>query len=276
MSGDRFDSLRLRPRPKYWSLLSYSARIAMSHRLGIALGILTNLVWLIIQYSLWKGVFATHERIGSFDWASMQTYVLLAFSVNVLLSSKSEERLYWDIRSGGVAITLARPLNFMGSQLAQSAGIAMLEGAVALSTCFILALTLVQVAPPASAAIALAFVVSVLLGFVVKFLLGYLIALLGFRLLNVTGLLWMRMAIVNIFSGALLPLDLFPPPLRALALFLPFRGIISTPLTIYLHTMGRDALLSSILHQIVWIFVLWFMTHRMWKASVGSLVLQGG
>ena len=94
----------------------------------------------------------------------------------------------------------------------------------------VVAVLAVGVAPPASPAAALLFLPSVALGFVIKFLVSFLAALLCFW---GVGLIWAQTAVVNLFSGALVPLAFFPNWLRAFAAWAPFQGIIATPLAIY-------------------------------------------
>ena len=61
-------------------------------------------------------------------------------------------------------------------------------------------------------------------------LISFLAALLCFWTVNGVGLIWAQTAVVNLLSGALVPLAFFPYWLRAFAAWAPFQGIIATPL----------------------------------------------
>ncbi|HEX8700711.1 MAG TPA: ABC-2 family transporter protein [Myxococcaceae bacterium] len=268
--------LPLRPRWKYLALALCAMQRLLAYRSAVFLGLLTSLMWVVIQYALWSALFTGREQVGAFDWPRMQTYLLLSFGVNALLSATTEQRMFSMIRMGNVVFELARPVDYLGSQLAQAAGSAIIEGAMGALVVTLLALTLFDAQGPVSPALGALFLASVALGFLIKFLISYLVALLCFRFLNVLGLLWMRAAISNILSGALVPLELLPEPLRTASWLLPFRGIIHTPISLYLGLHDAAAYPLALLHQLLWVVLLWGLARRLWAVCLRSFVIQGG
>ncbi len=235
--------MRLRPRPKYLALVLTSVQRAVAYRGTTLLNLLSSLIWVAVLYSLWRTVFAEGTRIEGFDWREMRTYILVSYAVNALLSFYSLARMTNAIRTGEVAAELVRPADYLGMQLAQAFGAALIEG---------------------------------VLGFLVKFLVGYLVALLCFWTKNAIGLIWAQTALVNLFSGALIPLAFFPDWLRVFALATPFQGIVYTPVTIYLGKVRGLEMLGALGVQALWAAALWLLARLLWAPSVRALDIQGG
>ncbi len=270
-------ALRMHPRFKYLSLALTSAQRVLAFRRTMILNLIANSIWVVVAYYLWKAVFTAQPQIASFNWDQMRTYVLLAYAVNALLdTSYSMYRVFFLIRNGDIANELIRPFDFMGAQLALSLGSAMVEGLFSSLIALAIGLTLLQALPPVSILAAGIFLLSVVLGFIIKFEINFLVALLCFWTKNALGLIWAQSAVVNIFSGAIIPLAFFPDGLRLVSSLLPFQGIINTPLAVYLGNIQGWGILSALALQAGWILSLWLLIRKLWGPSLRALDIQGG
>jgi len=269
-------TMRLAPRPKYLALALVAMQRSLAYRGTLLLSMVSNLVWVVVLYYLWRAVFASHRSVGGFDWDRMRTYVVLSYGVNVLLSFNSEARMMATIRTGEVASELARPVDYLRAQLAQALGSAVVEGLLGGALALLLGGVALHILAPASVAGALLFLPSVAPGFLVKFLISYLTGLLCFWTVNSLGLLWARAALTNVLSGALIPLQLFPDALRGLALASPFAAVVNAPVAIYLGTTTGAALIGTLALQGAWVAILWVLARALWIPSVRALTVQGG
>jgi ABC-2 type transport system permease protein len=269
-------ALRLQPRPPYLALFAAAIQRGLTYRATRLLSVLTSAIVVAIQYVAWKAVFAARAEVGAFSWHEMQTYIALVFLINALLPADHELALYTRIRDGMVAVDLARPLDFQWSQLASASGAAVVELAFRGAALVLAGALLLDLSLPPSASSATLFAASLLLGFLARFLIAYMVALSCFWLLNVMGLQWMRAAITNVLSGAVVPITLFPGFLRDLAQLSPFAGMTFVPSSIYLGHLSGAAAVPAIASQIVWTALLWFAARRMWHLCARKLVVQGG
>ncbi|GAB3425207.1 ABC transporter permease [Flindersiella endophytica] len=264
--------IRLSPRPRYLSIAVTAVQEAMAYRLTTLLTMVSNLVWVAVLYYVWRSVYGGRTQIEGFDWRAMQTYLVVAYSVNSLLSFQSLSQLTMAIRTGQVASELTRPVDFLATSMARASGRAVIEGLIGGAIALVVGVLLLDVRPPVSAWAATLFVVSAVLGFLIKFLIHYLVALLAFFTTSVVGLLWAEIALVNLLSGALIPLAFFPGWLQQVLAFLPFQGIVTTPVGIYL---GRTGALAIVV-QLVWVVVLVVLAKLLWRPSIRALDIQGG
>lgn len=248
-------NLRLKPRSKYLSLFLVSLQRGIAYRQTTLLSIIANLVWVIIPYAIWQSVFQTREQVGQFDWERMQTYILLAYGINMLLSFRVEVRIINTIRTGDIATELMRPFDYMTARLAEVLGAGFIDGVLSLMVVLILGQFL-NVLQPESPLIFALFILSIVLGFIVKFMISYITSLFCFWTLNALGLLWLRSAVTDIFSGALIPIVFLPDFWQTIARLSPFPAIIHTPIAIYFGDVQGIDLVGALAGQIVWVIIL--------------------
>jgi len=109
-----------------------------------------------------------------------------------------------------------------------------------------------------------------------KFLIVYVSTLACFWTQNYMGVQWARLAVVNLLSGALIPLVYLPHWLATAAQWSPFAGLTSTPALIFLGRVDvRDGLVLVFV-QLAWVLVLWFGARLVWRKALRRLTVNGG
>jgi ABC-2 type transport system permease protein len=269
-------AIRLDPRPKYWSVFITALQQAMAYRGRTLLTFLANLIWVVMLYYLWQTVYAGTGVIEGFSWTQMRSYILLSYAITMLLSFGSAGRMMAPIRTGEIAQDLLRPLDYLYSQFAMTLAAAVIEGGLSILVTLALGSLVFGLLPPVSLTALLLFLVSIVLGFLIKFLVTFLTTLLCFWTINSLGLLWAQSAIINLFSGMLIPLAFFPAGLRTLAEWLPFQGIVYTPVMIYLGQIQGPALIPAMVVQVGWVAILWIGARLFWSRAIRALDIQGG
>jgi len=267
---------RTRPINKYRSLAQVSLQQAISYRRTTLMNVLLTFVWVFVLYFLWQAAYSGRPLIQGYSWEEMRTYVVLAFGINALVGWRVGIQMMATIRTGEVLREMVRPLNYCGTQLARAAGFAVVEGILSLVLTLFVGLVLLRFEPPASPGAAALFVVSVLLGFVTKALIVFLVSLIMFWTLSGMGLMWSQEAVLQILSGTIVPLAFMPGWLRLVAEILPMRGIVSTPVTLYLGKAGGGDALLLIGFQLVWLVALWVLANLAWRKAFTVVDIQGG
>ena len=109
-----------------------------------------------------------------------------------------------------------------------------------------------------------------------KFCIQYLFSLMCFYTDNAYGVSKARETLTNFFSGALVPLAMFPGILREAVNFLPFRGIVYTPCCIFIGFFSIRESIFNILLQLVWILVLGGLGTLLGKKAFSVISMYGG
>lgn len=267
---------RARPRPKYLSIALTAFQQAITYRITTLTNIGLTFIWVFILYYLWKAAFNERSMIQGFTWEDMRTYVVLAYGLNALVGWRIASNMMYTIRTGEILRDLTRPLNYCLTQLSVATGAATVEGMLSLVLTLVAGLVFIGIRPPDSPTAALLYVVAVILGFLTKALIVFCVSLLTFWTLNGVGIAWSRDAVINILSGTIIPLAMMPEWLRDVANFSPMRGIVSTPLMIYLGKAEGPEAFGLLALSGGWLVVLWFFANWAWQAAFNRVEIQGG
>lgn len=147
---------------------------------------------------------------------------------------------------------LTKPLQFEKVNLSETIGTLVFELIVSLSVSLLIIIILFKITISLSLLGWFLFILSVINALFIKFCIIFIAALTAFWTNSVTGVTWARVAITNLFSGALIPLGMFPDWLQKIASFLPFQGIINTPVQIFLNNVETEEIIKMLIIQIFW------------------------
>lgn len=230
--------------------------------------------WVLILAFVWKAVFAASSTVGTFTQGQMLTYIVLAFSLNALLGWTVSSSMMRSVRDGDVAFDMVRPTNYFYAQLTRSIGVSLVEGLGAAGFVLVVGMAWLKIQPPATAASCVLFLVSAVLGYFTKATVLFLTSLLSFWVSNSVGLLWAQQAVLGILSGVFIPVSLMPFWLRSVVDFFPLRGVVATPVEIYLGATARAP--QMMLIQAVWLTVLFTLANMAWRRAFRIVSVPGG
>jgi ABC-2 type transport system permease protein len=249
------------------------ARSVLTYKLSFVLSIFALLFQLFAMLAIWGVLLTSGRVIAGFDWPHMKAYLLVGFLCGMLVSQGADWRLAGRIQSGMVALDLTKPVDYQTSRFAEVVGAAWTEVVTGLAVCA--GVLLVTGGVPAPAAPVL-FVLSVVATLPLRFLIVYVSALASFYTQNYLGVHWARLAIVSLFSGALVPLALFPQWMQATAAVLPFASMAATPALIYTGQVHGGDAVRLLAVQVLWGVALWFAARLLFRRAVTRLTVHGG
>lgn len=223
---------------------------------------------------MWR-VLLAESPVQGFTWPQMQAYLLVAFASGALVSINGDFRMAFRIQSGLVALDLVKPVDYQRSRFAEALGGLWLEVLIVLAASAGVVVVLGGVSVPAGSGLVL-FAISMLLLVPLKFLILYLTSLVCFWTQSYLGVQWARLAVVNLLSGALIPLAYLPTWLGTMAKWSPFAGLTSTPALIYIGRVDAGEGLLLVAVQLGWVVALWFAARLLWRAAVRQLTVNGG
>lgn len=118
------------------------------------------------------------------------------------------------------------------------------------------------------------FFIMICLAAVLLFLINFCIGLITFITFDLRGILHLMHGILFLLSGQFIPFTFYPPLLRKVISFLPFRYIFYYPLSLLL---GQEELTShALLLVIFWIIILYGVVQLFWQKLSVRVNIQGG
>lgn len=260
---------------KYFSFMRCGFLEGCAYRNNFITGMLANFIQVAVLYYVWKSIFQYQTVVNGYTWELMRRYVFVAFLCNSAFSFRFEMNTAARIIKGDIIMDLLRPVHYREMLFFRMLGTAGMEFAVTLLLVGILYLAAnggVGITPLRT----LLFFLSLFLGMGVKFGIQYLFSLLCFYTDNSYGVTKAREVLTNFFSGALLPVAMFPGVLRTVVEYLPFQGIVYTPCSIFIGTFTMEECVRGIVMQMFWIGILWVLGTCFWKKASGVISLYGG
>jgi len=229
--------------------------------------ILVSLMYLLPLMFLWRVIAGGDTDVGM-TLGQLLTYTY----VNALLSEMLVVRTLassWNYE-GQLVSLFARPLSVFGQLIAQTVGgwIPML---------LIFSLPMLGIAPlfgisviPATAWFFPSLLLCISLGFAIDFI----FACVTIRL---KGMAWLghsiRMAVVSLFSGTVIPFRILPFGLTTVFEFQPFGSLGGAPLSLFVGTTDPARIIAI---QIAWNIILWPAAIVWFAKSKERLVSYGG
>jgi ABC-2 type transport system permease protein len=264
---------------RYSGLAINSIKQKLVYRFDFFFSLATSLVTMVLLVYLWRAV-SLNAIALDLPPRALLTYVCLGQAFNFARIGWAQRRLLFSVthrlQSGDIVFDLVRPVDYQAMQFSQVLGQYLTEMLLINAPAYVFALVAFGIAPPASSAAALGFVLSLVGAFLVAFSLDFLLMILAFWTFGAGGIIYARRAAVDLLAGSIIPLALFPDWLHTLALALPFQGLANVPISIYLGRITGPAIWWSLLGQLGWSMALALLTRLVWLRALRRLVIQGG
>jgi len=263
----------------YFTFTNNTIKAILSYRANVVIFVLGDAMILAVTYYLWKAIFnSSPERIlNGFSFQEMIIYVLLSFVVAIMIDPGINGTIYREVKDGSIAMNLIRPINFQKRIFFEGLGNFLYNLCLIFSIGFIAIIYLsIKYQGGVNLLNIILFMVSVVMAFCINFLFSYSLSLLSFKITNMWGLFQIMQAVVQLLSGALIPMVFFPSIVQKIFVFLPFQSMIYTPCMIYLGKLSVGQIIISLGIQFIWIILLYLLSKVMWKALIKNLVILGG
>jgi ABC-2 type transport system permease protein len=263
------------------AVITAAVKQELAYRFHFFAAILGALLMMALIYYLWTAIYHSATSM-SMSYQALITYVCLgqAFSFSRPGQRRIFTRIGQGIQSGNVLMDLVRPTDYQLLIFSDTAGAYLMETFLVSLPSYLFALLVFRISPPASPEAAIGFLLSFLGAFLLVFSVDFMIGLMAFWTMNVWGAVWglgyVKIALLDIMAGTVIPLTLFPDWLRSIAFALPFQGMAYTPLAIYIGTIQGSAIWTSILIQFVWGAVLVLLTRLIWLKARRRIEILGG
>lgn len=255
---------------KYWAFAHIGAVQALSERGELVGRVLFFGVILAVFSALWRAIAEAGMPLA----AEPQRLVwYLAATEWIFLSTPQRQHdIQEEVRRGDVAYQLARPVSFARAQLAQCWG-ALLVRAPILGAAAVLWVYLFTGSLPEARALCW----LVPFGLLASAALSELFVALGlvsFWLTDATPLYWVAGKLLFVLGGFMLPLELYPGWLQAVAGVTPFPALLSGPASFVLH--GTGTALALLPRVVLWALALFGLVELLFWRATRSLQVSGG
>ncbi len=239
------------------------------YRANLLMYLLYWLVSPIVYLAVWTTVANSQGSVGGLTANDFITYYLTLLIVDNLTSDITIHLLAYKIRDGTLSGELLKPVhpiltNTLMNNLAFKALTLLVLIPVWLGLCLLFRPDFSAVTIPAL----LLAIPAVALGFGISFLFGAIITCVAFWTTRVYSLNEFYYALVVLFAGQFVPLDLMPPLIQRIAQYLPFQLLKYFPIQLILGRLPPDAIVRNFALAGLWFVAALGLFLLVWRSGV--------
>jgi ABC-2 type transport system permease protein len=239
------------------------------------------LVWLLstnmplVMLALWSAV-ARDGPVGRFGQGELAAYFLAALVVRLMTGAWVIWEMNEEIRQGTLAFRLLRPVHPLVAYACENVAAMPLRFLLSLPVALALLFAVGGAHVTRDPALWALIPVSIAGGWLITFLAMAVIGALAFWIDSAASLFQIWLGLFGVFSGYLVPLELFPRWLGALARALPFRYMLAFPAEMIVGLLGRGAALRDLAVQWAFVAALSLVAAATWRAGLRRFAAFGG
>ncbi|MCR6546869.1 ABC transporter permease [Dehalobacterium formicoaceticum] len=261
----------------YWEFTRKSFQRAAVYRADAWTRIFGNLMTLSMWGFIWYALYYGKDSVENVSFHATLSYIMISLALQGIHNAGTP---LWEIqervRTGDIAIEILRPYDYPIRMLFSDLGSMTFYFITAVIPLYSAIFLLFQPVVPGSLAQLGIFFISVILGYLIRYSLELTFGLFTFWLVETGGVEDIFYFSISLFSGAIVPLWFFPDWLERIAYFLPFQGIFFVPNSIFVGQLTGQALLISLVSQVIWLVICWGILRLVWSKASMKIVVQGG
>jgi ABC-2 type transport system permease protein len=248
-----------------------------TYRTAALAGMFTNIVFGVIKLSVLQGITdSTGGTVAGYDGLQLSTYVWVSQGLIAVVQIFTWSELALRVRTGDIAVDLARPIDLQLSWLATDlgrAGYAFIARGIVPT---LVGAALFGLYVPTDPAAVVLLLPAILLAVVVSFGGRFLINLAAFWIVEIRGPLTIYVVTANLLCGLLIPVQLFPTWLKVVAYATPFPWMLQAPCDLASGQARGWAAVGVVVAQLAWAVVLLGAGRLVLRRATRKLVVQGG
>ncbi len=237
------------------------------------------LFWLvspIVYLAVWTTISSSQGSVGGLTPNDFVTYYMILLLIDQLTSDITIHIFAYKIQDGSLAGELIRPAHpMLTNALVTNISFKVLMLMILIPVWLVLWILFQPNFSTVTVQGILLAVPAVLLGFAISFLFGASLTCIAFWTTRVWSLAEFYWAMIALFSGQFVPLQLMPEVIQRIALLLPFQLFKYFPVQIVLGRLPPSEIISGYLTGLVWLVVALCCFILIWKNGVKKFSAVG-
>lgn len=260
----------------YIEMIRIRFLMMLAYRVNYYSGIIIYAINIGAYYFLWMAIYGDREALGGLTTTQMTTYIAVSWMARAFYFNNIDREMALEIKEGRVAIELLRPYHYLVMKTMQGLGEGIFRFLFFALPGMVFIVLLFPIELPTNGSMLLVYFLSIALAFIINTQINLITGILTFFFFNNDGLMQTKRVVVDLFSGLLIPIMLFPTWAASLLTYLPFQAISYLPAMIFTEGIkGREAV-EAIFLQGFWFIVLLVPIQLLWMKAKKNLVIQGG
>jgi ABC-2 type transport system permease protein len=260
----------------YFEIAKKSFQRHLTYRAANLAGIATNTFFGAIYVFVYLALFRERGTVGGINARDTVTYVIISQSLLMAMSAFANRDLSEAIIKGDIVMDFIRPVDFYAFWAALDCGRAVYYLVFRGIPTFVIGWALFGVRFPDGPATWALFLICLALGMSISFTFRFVTSTLAFWSTDARGVNYLTGTLIMFFAGFIVPLNFFPPWLRTIAEWLPFRALGHLPISVYLGIESGPSLAQAMAVEASWLVILILGGRFMLRQMTRRLSSHGG
>jgi ABC-2 type transport system permease protein len=256
------------------TLLRVGFAEAVAYRAEMAVWVLATTMPLVML-ALWTAV-ARDAPVGRYGQPQFTAYFLATFVVRQLTGCWVFWEMNFEVRNGTLAMRLLRPVDPLWAYTAESLAAMPMRVAVSLPVAAVALAVVGSRGVAHDPVLWILWIVAITGAWALTLLINFIVGCAAFFVESSLKLMDAWLVLFFVFSGYLIPLDIFPDRVKVVAKWLPFRYQIGLPVEIMTGALAPAAAMTLLARQWAWVLVALGATAWMWRHGLKRFAAYGG
>jgi len=239
------------------------------YRANLIMYIFYWLVSPIIYLAVWTSIAETNGDVSGLTANDFITYYMILLIVDQLTSNIIIHIFAYKVQDGSLSAELIKPIHPMLTNT--------LVNDIAFKTLNLIVLTPIWIVltllfKPDFASVSINGILlalpAILLGYMINYLLSGAITSLAFWTTRVFSIHEFYYAMILLFAGQFVPLQLMPDVIQNIAKFLPFQLFMYLPIQIVQGNLTMGEITRGYITGIIWLAFAWILFRLVWREGV--------
>lgn len=262
---------------KYWTVFTTSWSNGFVYRLNFLLWRFRSILLVLSIYYFWNAIFQNNGVIFGYTREKILSYVFLTLILRSFILGAKSIDVGGEVSDGRLSNYLLRPINYLWYWFTRDWADKLLNLIFSIGEFYILFLILKPgIYFQTDIFILAGFILAVLMGVMVHFFIGSITSYTTFWTPgNTWGFWFVYFVVQDLFGGVMFPLDVLPKAFYSLLMLTPFPYLLYFPANLYLGKINGPDILTGLIICSVWVFILYFLTKKVWNRGVRTYQAEG-
>ncbi len=255
-------------------------KVFIQYKWSFAITLIIQPIVLLIHIALFTSIYKYNHAqfIKGYSLDQMIWYFTTINFIYVFIWNFTDARISDKILSGDLTVDLIRPVSLFRFELANAIALRIvgvlfefIPGIVLYSVIFFPRfLTIASLGK---------FILLATVAFLMYYLFNYLLGLSAFLIKSNSSIINIRVTLMSIIGGAVIPLEFLPDWLNKIFDFLPFKYMFYWPVQFFLNkasVSGFTQLAYIFLMQLLWVVIMYLLCKFLWRKAVTKYGAVGG
>ena len=249
---------------------------ALAYRLEYFVSLITSFLYIFIFTSVWANVSVeSPHQLGTWTGSTLISYAILTTIVKVCMS-RNDQMIPNKIRNGDIIFDFLKPYSYPLAYAFDSLGGSIFQAFAKAIPLLVISILIYGISLTEFIPNLIPFLGFYFLVYMLFLLVGYVLGSMAFFFTDVFGFYLLYYACTTLFSGAIIPVDLFPDVLKSITVYTPFPYFFYYPTSILMHRTDLPGTSFLLLTYMLQIFFWLALSRIVYTQGRKKLEILGG